>query len=269
MTTHIVIPIGVAAPGTPVLSLLEKSIDSILNQTSKDFILTVASDTDVSDECKKLLEEKKLNVRWHEPGTFFRRGGIWKKITDAWQAVDSKYVAFLHYDDFWHEEKLSKQIELMEQWDLGCSWAETYVVDGADNLVSGDCAYWNSFSKETIGSRTVAFAHSAIMRKEDFFNSGIMAHELRWAPCFEDLFTMYAHSTSGRKAVGAKFYWRDHSLNMSNTLCTWTQPNSQWREEVLKQQAASSYSNSEVSDDDRIVRESARNFYTQTISKYA
>ena len=63
-TTHIVIPIGVAAPGTPVPSLLRHSIDSIQRQTEKDYILTVASDTDVSQEIKDILKEKKVNVKW-------------------------------------------------------------------------------------------------------------------------------------------------------------------------------------------------------------
>jgi hypothetical protein len=83
--THVVIPIGVAAPGTPVLSLLRASIDCVLGQSTPDVVLTIASDSDVSEECKSLLDSygEKINVRWFEPASFFRRGGIWKKYLPA------------------------------------------------------------------------------------------------------------------------------------------------------------------------------------------
>ena len=87
MKTHIVIPIGVGAPGTPHPEYLRDSIESVLNQSSPDWILTVASDFNVSDEVKNLLSEYKgkVNVKWFEPFSFFRKGSIWKKIWDSWE----------------------------------------------------------------------------------------------------------------------------------------------------------------------------------------
>jgi hypothetical protein len=268
-TTHIVIPIGVAAPGTPVLSLLKTSIEGILNQTSKDFILTIASDEDVSQECKDLLSTYPINVEWFEPGTFFRRGGIWKKITDCWQKVDSKYVAFLHYDDLWDSEKLRLQVEAMESQDLGCSWSETYVIGAEGQICTGDCAAWGEFSKGTIGSRTTAFAHSCIMRKDKFFSSGIMNHELKWSAIFEDLYTLYAHYSKGRKVPGAKFFWRDHTMNMSSTLCLWTQQDSPWKNEVIRQQTDGGYSDQEVTQDHKDLLMLIRQDYENLSRMYA
>lgn len=265
MKLHVVIPIGVSAPGTPVLSLLEKSISCIQNQTI-NVKLTVASDTDVSEECKTLLKNMNVNVEWYEPGTFFRRGGIWKKITDNWSKVDSEYVAFLHYDDLWDISKAQLQIEAMEKMNIGCSWSETYVIDGNDTPITSDCARWWEFNKTTLGGRTTAFAHSCIVRKDAFFNSGIMEHEQKWSACFEDIFALYMHSTKGTKVVGAKFFWRNHDMNMTNTLCQWTQPNSQWRDEVLRQQEQGSYKDELVSADHHEVMESAKVFYNKIIN---
>lgn len=267
-TTHIVIPIGVAAPGTPVPSLLRHSIDSIQRQTEKDYILTVASDTDVSQEIKDILKEKKVNVKWFEPGTFFRRGGIWKKITDCWKETDSKYLAFLHYDDLWDDNKLEKQIEVMEEKNIGCSWAECFYINDTGQIISGDLSTWSYFSKETVGSRTAAFAHACVMRKQDFFDSGIMEFENTWSACFEDIFTLYAQTTTGCKATGARFFWRDHSMSMTNTLCQWTAPASPWRDEVIRQQSQGEYLDAEVSADHRMIIEKSRAIYEQLKNKF-
>lgn len=111
-----------------------------------------------------------------------------------------------------------------------------------------------------------AFAHSCIVRKDAFFNSGIMEHEQKWSACFEDIFALYMHSTKGTKVVGAKFFWRNHDMNMTNTLCQWTQPNSQWRDEVLRQQEQGSYKDELVSADHHEVMESAKVFYNKIIN---
>jgi glycosyltransferase involved in cell wall biosynthesis len=218
MKTHIVIPIGIGAPGTPVQEYLEKSVNSVLSQTSKEFILTVAADANVPDRCKKFLEEKKIEVKWFEPFTYFRKGGIWKKIFDTWKDKDTKYLAFLHYDDLWDFDKLRIQVEKMESENLEASWSEAYIMDNSGIPISHDCSF-HSLSKETVGSRSIAFAHSVIVSRDSMMNSGILDHESLWAANFEDVWAFYIHKIQNvSKAPGAKFYWRNHSLNISNTV---------------------------------------------------
>lgn len=217
--THIVIPIGVSQPGTPVLHLLEKSIDSILNQTSKEFILTVAADDNVSDECKTLLESKGVDVVWFSPATFFRKGGIWKKISEVWKTTDTKYISFLHYDDLWDSEKLEIQVKQMENESLDYSWSETYVIEANDLIISGDYASIAEFSKQNVGYKTCALAHSIITKRSTFFDSGILEFENEWSPVWENLYLLYLQKQGfGRKTSGAKFYWRNHNMNMSNSI---------------------------------------------------
>lgn len=219
MKTHIVIPIGVSQPGTPVLSLLEKSVNSILNQSSKEFILTVASDDNIPDEHKKFLESVGVQVKWFPPASFFRRGGIWKKITESWKDTDTKYVSFLHYDDLWDQDKLRIQVNLMEEKNLSTSWSEVYVLNDSGQLASGDCASFQTFTRENAGHSSLAWAHSVITRRDTFFQSGIMEHQDRWSPVFENMFKVYLHRQgNGQKAIGARFFWRNHSMNMSNSM---------------------------------------------------
>lgn len=150
MKTHIVIPIGVGAPGTPIQDYLEASVNSILEQTSTDFILTVAADTDIPDRCKKFLEEKNIEVKWFSPHTYFRRGGIWKKIFDTWKEKTTENVAFLHYDDLWDREKLEIQHEVIRTGKKSC-WSEVYMIDRNGAVTTGDNS-WNELSIETVGA---------------------------------------------------------------------------------------------------------------------
>ena len=246
MKTHIVIPIGVATPGTPVLSLLDKSISCIQNQTSKEFGLTVAADNNISDECKKLLKDKNVEIKWYTPGTFFKKGGIWKKITETWETSDTKYLAFLHYDDLWETDKLEKQISVMEERNLNSSWSSTFIMDENDIIISGDVSLWESFSISTVGHRTCAFAHSCIVKRNEFFDSGIMEFMDTWSPVFEDMFTLYLQKMgNGQKVHDAKFYWRNHSMNMSNSILT----DNKWKYLREEQRIIGNYSMTEINDD--------------------
>lgn len=218
MKTHIVIPIGVGAPGTPVQEFLEKSVNSILNQTSKEFVLTVAADSNIPDRCKEFLEKNNVEVKWFEPFTYFRKGGIWKKIFETWKDKDTKYIAFLHYDDLWDLDKLRIQVEKMESENLSASWSEAYIMDGNGNFNSNDYSF-PEISRNTVGGRTMAFAHSTIVSREAMMNSGILEHQDLWAANFEDIWALYVHKIkNARKATGAKVFWRNHSLNISNTV---------------------------------------------------
>jgi hypothetical protein len=225
MKTHIVIPIGVGTPGTPVQTYLEQSVNSILNQSSQDFILTVAADTNIPDRCKEFLESKGVKIKWFETFSYFRKGGIWKKIFDTWKEEDTKYVAFLHYDDLWDSEKLKIQVDLMESKSLAGSYSEVMIMDDQSRYNPNDYSF-PALTRETVGTRTMAFAHSCIINKEALFNGGILETEDKWSEHyydkfsigFEDIWAVFVHKLKiVERATGAKMFWRTHDMSVSNT----------------------------------------------------
>ena len=238
MKTHIVMPIGVSQPGTPVLDLLEKSIDSIQRQTSSNYILTVAADSNVPEDCKKLLVKKGVDIKWFESASFFRKGGIWKKISETWKTTDTKYLAFMHYDDLWDSKKLEMQVQRMEEEGLNSSWSEVYIIDSDGNIVSTDCAHIQEFDIYSAGKKTVAQAHSMIVKRDSFFDSGIMEFQDKWSPIFEDLFILFCNKIGkGKKIEGSKFFWRNHAMNMSNSILS----DSKWKDLLSEQKKIGEY----------------------------
>jgi glycosyltransferase involved in cell wall biosynthesis len=242
MKTHIVIPIGVGAPGTPVQEYLEASVNSILNQTTQDYILTIAADSDIPERCKEFLSEKNIEVKWFEPHTYFRKGGIWKKIFDTWKDKDTEFIAFLHYDDLWDNEKLQIQHDKIIADDLLGCWSEAYLMESDGSVPSGDYS-WPILSKNTVGGRTLAFSHSIIVSRKAMFESGILEYEHEWAANFEDMWSLFFHKIKNvKKAPGAKFYWRNHSMNISNTV-------HESAEFVINQRQATTYTLEETMSD--------------------
>jgi hypothetical protein len=217
MKTQVVIPIGVAAEGTPVQKFFEEGIESLLSQTEKVDIW-IAADENVPDRIKDFIKKQDLKVKWFEPHSFFRKGSIWKKIFDTWKEGDSEFVAFMHYDDVWDSMKHEMQLEHIQKENLNGSWSEVYVINDQSMAITGDCAGITEFNYSTVGRRHTAFAHSCVVNKEELFNSGIDECENEWTGNFEDVWAIFlAKIGNMKKTSGAKFFWRNHAHNITNS----------------------------------------------------
>lgn len=85
---------------------LKKSIDSVLEQTFRDFELIVVDDasTDSTQEILTSYSGKFRSI------TFAKNLGVSAARNAAVKNCDSEWIAFLDSDDFWHPHKLQKQI---------------------------------------------------------------------------------------------------------------------------------------------------------------
>ena len=86
---------------------LKKSVESVLSQTFQDFELIVVDDAS-TDSTEEVLESYSGKIR-----TIFlpENRGVSIARNTAIVNSDSKWIAFLDSDDFWHVEKLEKQIK--------------------------------------------------------------------------------------------------------------------------------------------------------------
>lgn len=106
------------------LSLLMRSVESILNQSVSDFELLICDDGS-SEEAKKLLEtyaERDSRVKLLRPGNVYR---LPCKLNICLKEASGQFIARMDDDDYSHPERFEKQIEaLIYQSDLafvGCN----------------------------------------------------------------------------------------------------------------------------------------------------
>lgn len=101
--------VGVVIPCYNHVNFVEQAIDSVLSQTYQDFDVYVADDASTDGTNEKIIQydETLREIHLFEEN----QGGQSKFLLSR---VDNEYTALLNSDDFWHEDKLEKQISYME-----------------------------------------------------------------------------------------------------------------------------------------------------------
>lgn len=105
--------ISIVVPVYNAESFLEDTINSVLNQTYKNFELLLINDGS-TDNSQKIYEKYKNDkrVKWYDLdsnlGTATARN---KGIKES----KGKYICFLDADDFWDKNKLFKQVSFMKK----------------------------------------------------------------------------------------------------------------------------------------------------------
>ena len=90
---------------------LNQSLDSIIQQTYKNWEL-IFWDVSTSDKSKKILEEyKEKRFKYFNIGV---KKNLYNSRNEAIEVSNGELIAFLDCDDWWHKEKLEKQIKLFE-----------------------------------------------------------------------------------------------------------------------------------------------------------
>lgn len=105
--------VSVIIPTYNRADLLPRTIESVLNQTFKNFELIIVDDgsTDNTEEVVKEFQERDERVRyiWQE-----NSGGAAKPKNNGIKNSRGDYIAILDSDDEWLPDKLVKQLELFE-----------------------------------------------------------------------------------------------------------------------------------------------------------
>ena len=112
--------------------MVSEAIDSILNQTFKDFELIVVDNESVdnTEEVIKSYTDERIRYFRHQNNGLVavnRNYGISK--------ANGEYIAFCDDDDLWMPEKLERQVKLLDlNKELGLVYSDSYIMDENGNL---------------------------------------------------------------------------------------------------------------------------------------
>jgi len=106
--------VTVIMPTYNSMTTVGQSIESVLNQTMSDLELCIIDDGSFDDTYKIISELAKNDSRikiLRNNGNL----GVAAARNKALEISTGKYVAFLDSDDYWEQEKLKKQVALLEK----------------------------------------------------------------------------------------------------------------------------------------------------------
>lgn len=164
--------------------LIGKAIKSVLNQTYKDFEVTVVDDgsTDNTEEIVKSFTDFKIHYICHK----HNRGASAARNTGI-KASRGEYIAFLDSDDEWLPEKLDKQMKTFnsESSEVGVVYTGDYYVDEKDKKVKKVHIPRKEgyIYEELLAGNYVGTPSALLVKKECFTKAGLFDEDL---PTSED-----------------------------------------------------------------------------------
>lgn len=120
---------------------LEEQIQSILNQTHKNFVLHVFDDRSTDQTGDIVREFAKNDNRIH----FYlnsRKKGIINNVSDALAKVNAEIYFLSDQDDIWLPEKMAKQIRILQSDEVIMTFTNLLLVDENGNSLNTD--FWSS-----------------------------------------------------------------------------------------------------------------------------
>lgn len=114
---------------------IREAIESVLAQSLTDFELIIIDD-ESQDGTRKIISEfkekdERIKIVFHNGNK-----GIARTINDGIDKSSGKYIAFIASDDKWTENKLTKQLEILERNENLIVWCNAEIID-AESVSTG------------------------------------------------------------------------------------------------------------------------------------
>lgn len=213
--------VSVIVPAYNHEKYVEKTILSIVNQTyGYENIELIVIDDCSTDKTAEILNN--LSEKYHF--LFIKNSenkGVVKNVNSLIKLCKGKYIAGCASDDYWHYEKLDKQVNLMEN--LGEEYAvchsKAYIIDENENFLffqdRGIDFHGNIMPKILIDNRIVA--PTTLIRKSVYDKVGLYDENIK----SEDREMWIRISSNGFKFYyidEALVYRRQHKENLSRNI---------------------------------------------------
>ena len=232
--------VDIILPNYNSSEFIEKTIDSVIGQTHKNWNLIIVDDC--SDEkTKKILNKYSQNKNIQIVFLDKNKGAAFCR-NHALELSKSEYVAFLDSDDVWFPDKLIKQINFMKKNNYNFTYTnytpykdERSIDMSNQNSIRPRAKYnFENFIKDTSIATSTMMIKGELARKykftdtkicEDYFYKCSILKEIEYAYCLNESYTLYRirkDSLQSKKLRNLYWIWKINSkfnkLNFFNNL---------------------------------------------------
>ncbi len=164
--------ISVVMPLYNAERFLEKSVESVLNQTFKDFELIIIDDcsSDSSLKVAENLADSNNRIRIIKNP---KNKGVAETRNNGIREAKGKYIALLDSDDIWEKTKLEKQIKLLEKEEAQISYCSYGFINENDEpikkpFIVPECTNFNKMLVKSVISCSTALIESELLKNHNF-----------------------------------------------------------------------------------------------------
>jgi glycosyltransferase involved in cell wall biosynthesis len=191
---------------------LEKSIDSVLNQTYQDFELIIIDDASTDNTqkiLKKYAKNPKIKILKNEKNL-----GLNKTAIEAIKLAKGEYVIRVDADDYLDENALMIMVDVLERHpEIGMVYPDFFFVNEGGEIL-------DYYRKMKIGEEVElldlpAMGGCTMIRKSCYKAIGGYRDDVRWQEKY-DLWLKFISKFKPYNINLPLFYYRRHGNNMSN-----------------------------------------------------
>ncbi len=140
---------------------ISKTIDSVLSQTYENWEILIMNDKSTDNSYNIIQEYARRDSRIRLVNTEKNMGVVRGRnfLTDM---AEGEYIAFLDADDYWHKDKLKKQISFMKEGDISISCTEyTRITEKGEPIneikIKREITYRDLLKNNYMGCLTVVY----------------------------------------------------------------------------------------------------------------
>jgi glycosyltransferase involved in cell wall biosynthesis len=165
--------VSVIMPAFNSASYIKESIDSVINQTYKEWELLVVDDSS-TDQTRNIVESFK-DPRVKLLSNRFQKGVVGARNT-AIICSQGRYLAFLDSDDLWSFNKLKEQVRFMDSNDYSFTYTfyHSFIFSNQKNLHLNQAPYRLSYSNLL---RTCSIGCLTVMIDKNHFSDLVLEQQ--------------------------------------------------------------------------------------------
>ncbi len=203
------------------------TIESVLNQTLKDFEMIIVDDLS-DDKTKEIVMKYAKNdsrIRFY---TLKEKGGASAARNLAIEKSKGRYIAFLDGDDLWKKDKLEKQVSFMQENDIAFSYTDYEYIDENNKGINifRECpkkmSYFRMLLGDSVGCLTVMYDSKKVGRisipkiekRNDYALWCRILKKVKLGYKYDEILSMYrkldGSLSSGKKSSLLKYHYKMH-----------------------------------------------------------